>query len=294
MPRKGATAPGLRLYFHEHTRWNHQAIERLDRPRRGLENIYNPLMGADFKLFPALFVNVRRAQNSKTFNPCRNRNRPQNLGRRALRMIDNFLSRYIQGPMIVGFQPDANAFMMWSRCHVLFIQSVYNIPCNAALICSAAPGRRCHFRQAETEIIPKRVILSTHTKPDLNPRLGEPVQEDINPHRRKVEAPSRRLRILRMPEAARTPLALNDAKNAATASSNVKLKTGHHLHGKTPVTSRRLAKPFDQLNGEGHANKRCQIPADLAERRPTEGPLMGSHLQRFLPRPDVTPPDKQA
>ena len=106
----------LGLDLHKHASGYDEAIERLNGPGGGFENIDNPFVRPHFELLSALFINVRATQYRIPLDPRRNRNGAAYAGISPLGIIDDFLRRRIQRPMIVCFHPDSNSRLL---CHLL-------------------------------------------------------------------------------------------------------------------------------------------------------------------------------
>lgn len=67
-------------------------------------------MGSNLKLLARFFVDVRRAIHGVPITNRGQWNRSRYLGSATLGGIHNLLRRLIENPMIVRFEPDANAF----------------------------------------------------------------------------------------------------------------------------------------------------------------------------------------
>src|SRR5271166_3824198 len=99
-----------RLNLHVHTRRQIKLHQRIDRLLRRLQNIQQPLVGADHKRFPRFLIHVRRPQHAVLVFHRGQRNRAGNLRPCALCSLHNLARRLIQNAVVVGFQPDANSF----------------------------------------------------------------------------------------------------------------------------------------------------------------------------------------
>src|ERR1019366_8707032 len=108
-----------RLNLHIHARRQIQLHQRIDRLLRRLQNIQQPLVGADFELLPRLLVHVRRPQHAVLVLHRGQRNRSRDLRAGALCRLHDLARRLIQNAVVVGFQPDANSFFS-SHCFSLF------------------------------------------------------------------------------------------------------------------------------------------------------------------------------
>src|SRR5258706_9217623 len=98
----------LGLDLHEDTGRNNQAIERFDRAGGRLEDVDDALVRPHLKLLPRFLIDVRATQNRVPLNARRHRNRPADPGIGALGMLDDFLRRRIQRPMIVRFHSNSD------------------------------------------------------------------------------------------------------------------------------------------------------------------------------------------
>src|SRR5947209_8579105 len=86
----------LCLDLHENARRYDQAVERFHRARRRLKNVDYALVRAHLKLFAALFVNVRAAQNRVSLDARGNRNRPAYPRVGPLGVVDDLLRRRVE------------------------------------------------------------------------------------------------------------------------------------------------------------------------------------------------------
>ena len=100
------------LDLHKHASGHDKAIERLNGPGGGLENIDNPFVCPHFELLSALLINVRATQHRIPLDPRRNRDGAAYAGIGPLGVIDDFFRRRIQRPMIVRFHPDSNSRLL--------------------------------------------------------------------------------------------------------------------------------------------------------------------------------------
>ncbi|MEY3176534.1 MAG: hypothetical protein RLZZ436_4448 [Planctomycetota bacterium] len=101
---------GSRLDFNIHSSWQGQFIQSIHSLSRGLNDVNEPFVGANFELFARLFVNVRTAEHCVALDPGRQRHRPMNDCTCALCRIDNFGGRLIQHRVVVCLHPDPDAF----------------------------------------------------------------------------------------------------------------------------------------------------------------------------------------
>lgn len=72
-------------------------------------------MGANFELFAALLVDVRRAVNGEFLQPRRQRNGPANLRARPFGRAHDLSRRGIEDTMIERLEPDANILTVHDR-----------------------------------------------------------------------------------------------------------------------------------------------------------------------------------
>src|SRR5208282_238111 len=98
------------LNLHVHARRQIKLHQRIDRLLRRLQNIQQPLVGADFKLLPRLLIHVRRPQHAVFVLHRGQWNRARNLRAGAFCRLHDLARRLIQNAVVVGFQPDANSF----------------------------------------------------------------------------------------------------------------------------------------------------------------------------------------
>src|SRR5690606_6276742 len=83
----------------------HQCVNRL---RRRIDDVEQPLVGPDFELLTRLLVDVRRAVHRKLLNSRRQRDRTSDLGARALRRADDLARGRIEDAMVKRLEPYAN------------------------------------------------------------------------------------------------------------------------------------------------------------------------------------------
>src|SRR5262249_43857630 len=97
---------GLALDFHVYARAQvelHQGVERL---LGGLEDVEQPLVGADLELLARLLVHVRGAQHRELVDPRRQRDGSHHLRAGALRGLDDLAGRLIEQLVVIRLQPD--------------------------------------------------------------------------------------------------------------------------------------------------------------------------------------------
>lgn len=101
----------LGLNFDEHAGGDDEAVEGFDRARGGFEDVDDAFVGADFELFPALLVDVGRAEDGELFDAGGEGDGPADLGAGAFGVVDDFLGGRVEGAVIVGFHADTDAFV---------------------------------------------------------------------------------------------------------------------------------------------------------------------------------------
>src|SRR6266446_6074746 len=104
-----------RLNLHINPRRQIELHQRIHRLLRRLQNVEQPLVGADFKLLPRLLIHVRRPQHAVLVLHRGQRNRSRNLRAGAFCRLHDLARRLIQNAVVVGFQPNANSFFS-SHC----------------------------------------------------------------------------------------------------------------------------------------------------------------------------------
>src|SRR5689334_6478109 len=95
----------------------HQGVEGL---LGRLEDVEQPLVRADLELLARLLVGMRRPQHAVLVDLGGQRDRARDLGARALGGLDDLAGRLVEQLVIVGLEPDANA---WGR-HGLSLYSM--------------------------------------------------------------------------------------------------------------------------------------------------------------------------
>jgi hypothetical protein len=89
------------LNFHIHTGGQIEPHQCVDRLLRGFENVEQPLVRANFELFPRSLVGVRRPQHRIAILHRGQGNRPRHARARALGRIDDFAGRLVKHSVIV-------------------------------------------------------------------------------------------------------------------------------------------------------------------------------------------------
>src|SRR3954463_16034832 len=97
---------GSGLDLHEYAGRDDQAVEGLDGPRGGLEDVDHALVRAHLELLARLLVDVRATEHRVPLDPRRNGNGPADAGVGALGVVDDFLRRRVQRPMVVRLHPN--------------------------------------------------------------------------------------------------------------------------------------------------------------------------------------------
>src|SRR4029077_18833955 len=75
---------------------------------RRFHDVDDAFVSPHLELFAALLINVRAAENSVPLDAGRNRDGPADAGVGALRVVDDFLRRRIERPMIIRFHPNSD------------------------------------------------------------------------------------------------------------------------------------------------------------------------------------------
>src|SRR5271167_4736596 len=83
----------------------HQSIDRL---RRRIDDVENPLVGANFELLARLLIDVRRTVHGELLDPRRQRNWPADPSAGALGGGHNLLRRSVEHAVIERFEADAD------------------------------------------------------------------------------------------------------------------------------------------------------------------------------------------
>src|SRR5215470_6168993 len=91
----------------------HQRVERL---LRRLEDVEEPLVGADLELLARLLVHVRRTQHAVLVDLRRQRDRARDLGVGPLGGVDDLRGRLVEELVIVRLQADANLRCRHALC----------------------------------------------------------------------------------------------------------------------------------------------------------------------------------
>ena len=95
-----------------------EPLQRVDGFRRGLEDVDQPLVGADLEVLARVLVLERRADHAVDVSLGRQRHRPGDAGAGALGGLDDLAGSAIDGVMVIRLQSDPN-FLCRYGCHVL-------------------------------------------------------------------------------------------------------------------------------------------------------------------------------
>ena len=107
-PRLSVFRSALQLDLHIDTRGEIKFHQRIDRLRRWIDDIEQPLVGADLELLATLLVNMRRTVDRELLNPRWQRNRTAQRGTSPLRGIGDLAGSSIEHPVIEGLQTNAD------------------------------------------------------------------------------------------------------------------------------------------------------------------------------------------
>src|SRR3954470_5905322 len=110
--------------------------QRVDGLRRRLEDVDQPLVGANLELLARLLVDVRRAQHGPLVLRRRQRDRAGQPRAGALGGLDDLGRRLIEHPVVVGLEPNADLLVESCGCHGY-------LPCMRATTSSLTFGGAC-------------------------------------------------------------------------------------------------------------------------------------------------------
>src|SRR5512143_2199383 len=110
--------------------------QRVNRLRRGIDDVEQALMRAHLELLAALLVDMRRAVHRELLDARRQRNGSAHLGARALGGVDDLLGRRIEDAMVEGFEP--NSYVLTLHLDGLKVEE--RAACGGAP-CSSLPTR---------------------------------------------------------------------------------------------------------------------------------------------------------
>jgi len=98
------------LDFHIHARGEIKLHQRVNRLRRGVNNVEKTLVGAHFELFAAFFIDVRRTIHGKFFKARRQRDRTPDGSTSALGRVSDFARGQIEDTVVKSLE--ANSVIM--------------------------------------------------------------------------------------------------------------------------------------------------------------------------------------
>src|SRR3954465_8334554 len=89
-------------------RESHQGVHRL---RRGIQDVDEPLVGADLELLPGVLVDERGPQGGELFGPGRQRHGADDVSARALGRLHDLGCRLVEQPVVVGLEADPDPLL---------------------------------------------------------------------------------------------------------------------------------------------------------------------------------------
>src|SRR5262245_22934570 len=115
--RMALAAPSLQLDLDVDAGRQVELHQRIDRLRRGIDDVEQALVRAHLELLAALLVDVRRAVHRETLDARRQRDRPAHLGARALGRIDDLARGRIEHAMVERLEADSYVLTLHdTRC----------------------------------------------------------------------------------------------------------------------------------------------------------------------------------
>ena len=114
-PRTGSGAGWTSFDLDIHTGRKTELVQSINRLVRRLNDINQPLVGANLELFPRLLVDVRASKNRVPLDAGRQRNWPVDNRLGSLGRFDDFFGRLIQYGVVVRFHTDPNSLTAHSR-----------------------------------------------------------------------------------------------------------------------------------------------------------------------------------
>src|SRR3954468_16629796 len=99
-----------------------EALERVDRLRRGLVDVDEPLVRADLEVLLRVLVLERRADHGVDVALGGQGHRSGHRGARASRRLDDLLRRRLDGRVVIGLEPDAD-LVLGGCCHSVSVLS---------------------------------------------------------------------------------------------------------------------------------------------------------------------------
>src|SRR3954453_11958187 len=144
--KKASSGPeSLGLDLHEHAGRDDQSVQGIDGAGGVIVDVDHPLVGAHLELLARLLVDVGAAEDRVPLDPRGARDRPADACVGALGVLDDFLRRRVQRPVVVRLHPNSNPLALHSPCSRLLVDP-------PLLICTAADksmfalrGRAKHF-----------------------------------------------------------------------------------------------------------------------------------------------------
>src|SRR6185437_5408572 len=103
----------------------HQRVHRL---RRRIDDVENPLVGADLELLARLLVDMRRAVDRELLDLGRQRNRPAHARAGPFRRVDDLARRLIEDTVVVRSQPDTDILVFDRHRRYLIILATTPAP----------------------------------------------------------------------------------------------------------------------------------------------------------------------
>src|SRR5262245_42787399 len=86
----------------------HQCVDRLG---AGIQDVDEPLVGADLELLPAVLVDERGPQDGELLDPRGQRNRTDDIRAGPLGRLDDLGRRLIEQPVVVGLEADPDPLL---------------------------------------------------------------------------------------------------------------------------------------------------------------------------------------
>src|SRR3954452_3659325 len=86
----------------------HQCVDGL---RRRIEDVDEPLVGADLELLPRVLVDERRPEDRELLDPGRQRHGADDVSARALRRLHDLGCRLVEQPVVVGLEADPDPLL---------------------------------------------------------------------------------------------------------------------------------------------------------------------------------------
>ena len=126
----------------------------------GIQDVDEPLVGADLELLPAVLVDERRTQDGELLDPRRQRHRADDVGAGALRRLDDLGRRLIEQPVVVGLEADPDPLLRHRR------------PYSAIVTMAPAPTVRPPSRMAKRWPISRAIgVISSTLISTLSPGM---------------------------------------------------------------------------------------------------------------------------